>query len=161
MRIFFILLFITFLHAECGLDEQKISNDYFTKANQAKSKTEQLTLLQNSLNGCFSYEVAFYLFNLKAEQEPEIEQKIAFYDQALEYLSNIETRKREVLREQNRINTLLAKLYAPTSKGVSDIYQKKVRQEVEGKSKSSLPNYLVYLFVFLLLAWGILGIFRK
>ena len=161
MKILLMVLFTLFLQAECTFEEREVSNDYFAQANQEPLVVRQIELLRASLKSCFSYEVAFYLFKLQAEETTEVQQKIEFYDKALENLSRIENAKEQVIMEQNRINLMLSKLYVPIDKELSDIYAKKIRQELNQEEKSSFKYYGVYLVGILLILWGVLGLFSR
>ena len=160
MKMLIMIFFTIFLNANCTIDEQEASTLYFSQANQELSVKRQIALLKRSLQSCFAYEVEFYLFKLQAQEAEVVKKKIELYDKALESLSRIENKEEQVLVEQNKINKLLAKLYATRDIGISEIYTNKIRKEESHIKKSFFRQYGVYLIGVLLMGWVLLALYK-
>lgn len=159
MKFLIILLLSTVLNASCTQQETEASNTFFLQASQAKTLDLQIPLLQKSLKACFSYEVEASLLMLQAQQSSDAN-KIKLYNKALESLSNIQNNDMLVLKEQNRINQLLAKLYASTDKELSDIYKQKTIDPTTAQTPKNL-DYWFYILISILAIWVILEFFKR
>lgn len=163
MKILIILYLTVFLQANCSQENTEKSNRLFYEANQEHLMTKQLELLKASLESCFSYEVAYSVYNLEAKMSSDIEQKIKLYNQALETLSLIENRDKLVLAEQNRLNLLIAKLYKPIDKKMSTLYKSKVEAISPPKQPRdfSYIKYILYLLFLLFILWSLQPLLKK
>ena len=162
MKIIIILCLTILLQANCIKENEEKSNELFYKANQEEVKTKQLALLKSSLEECFSYEVAYSVYNLEGEMSLDIEEKIKLYNQALESLSLIRQNDKMVLAEQNRLNLLIAKLYEPIDKKMSTIYKSKVEAiSIPKKDSSSHLKYILFSLFLLFILWSLQPLFKK
>ena len=160
MKTVLILFLSIWLHASCTPEAIERSNDYFAQANQEREVAQQIRLLEQSLQSCFAYEVAFYLLKLQAQEEPSVEKKSMLYNQALETLSHIKHRDAQVIEEQNQINRILSHLYRPIDPKTADIYQKKVRPTAPPTTEGFLQTYGIYLLGLVVLMWILLPLIR-
>ena len=154
MKIIYFMLISIFLNANCNKTEAKEANELFYEATQTEVIREQLSLLEESLKLCFTYEAELTLLNLQAEQEPNKKKKLKLYDQALESLSHINNNDALVLSEQARINKLIAKIYEKNSPLLSNIYRKKAEAQKEVESEDSTNYFWWIVSIVLLLLWA-------
>ena len=158
--LFFLLLWST-LWATCTQEQIAQSERLYTKANQAQTALEQIELLQVSLERCYAPEIEASLLILQAQQAKTIEEKIAYYKQALIPISMFSD-KHLLIQEQNKLNKILYKLYTPIDKEIADVYRKKVIViDNKQKEKSKHFEYGIYLLFSLLFLWAFWEIFRK
>jgi hypothetical protein len=145
------------LHANCTQAQIEKAQILYLQTEQTQNLKEQIDLLFQALKACYSAEIEANYLILKAEESDDVSNKIGYYKEALVSISRFQDRAL-ILVHQDRINGILAELYEPIDKDISKIYWSKVRQKGDGISNF---EYIVYLFGFLLLIWGILGVFRK
>ena len=150
------LLFWVSLQANCTQEQKTQAQTLYAKTEQSQSKKEQIALLYQALNSCYSAEIEANYLILKAEESREVNQKIGYYKKALLSLSLFQD-KELLLKHQDTLNSILAKLYEPIDKEVAKLYLSKVR----GGGDNEVFRYGLYFVVFLLLFWVVFTLFKK
>ena len=159
MKLILSLLFaLVYLQANCTPQQIEQAQSLYNQTEQTQNPKEQIELLSNALNSCYSAEIEANYLILKAQEERDTQQKISYYKQALISISKFQEREL-ILGYQDKLNMILANLYEPIDSEIAKMYKSKVRSKTEEKSKRF--EYGVYLFFFLLLLWGFWGVFRK
>jgi len=159
MKILIILCLTIFLQANCTQKNIQKSDKLFYKATQTKSSVEQIELLEDALEACFSYELEVSLLGLKVEQSSSKEEKLKLYDQILESLSQIENNDALVKAQQKKVNRAIALLYKKENPELSMVYEQKADAQERDKAKSLKDYTLWMLFVFLLFVYAFSSFF--
>lgn len=157
MKIFYTILLSLSLHAECNEQQSQKANALFYQATQVQKLERQKTLLQDSLNHCFTHEVKVSLLTLQAETTPNVNDKIKLYNEVLEHLPLIKNQDALVTAEQSRINQLLAKLYK--NEELKAIYANKII-EPHNNQEQKTP-YWAFILATLLILWVLHGFLKK
>ena len=157
MRIILILsTLLVSLWGNCTQEQKIQAQTLYAETEQSQSKKEQIALLYQALNSCYSAEIEANYLILKAEESSEVNQKIGYYKKALLSLSLFQD-KELLLKHQDTLNSILAKLYEPIDKEVAKLYRSKVRGGVDNE----VFRYGLYFVVFLLLFWVVFTLFKK
>ena len=115
-------------------------------------------LFEKALKACYSAEIEANILIIKAENEADIEKKIAYYKDALISISKFSD-KEVLIAEQNKLQKILSELYKPINQEVSDAYRDKVRTVYKEKEEK---NYLPWIIsIALLLLWASWDLLRK
>jgi len=115
-------------------------------------------LFEKALESCYSAEIEANILIIKAEDEVDIQKKIAYYKDALISVSKFSDEEVLVV-EQNKLQKVLSKLYKPIDQEVSDAYKDKVRTVYKEKQEQ---NYLPWIVsIVLLLLWASWDLLRK
>ena len=146
------------LHANCTQAQIKKAQTLYAQTEQTQNPKEQIALLFNALNTCYSAEIEANYLILKAEESDEVLKKIGYYKEALVSISMFKDRAL-ILVHQDRLNGLLAKLYEPIDEDIAKVYWSKVRDKK--REKNNLFGYGFALFFVFLMGWGIWGFFRN
>ena len=157
--LFFLLFFWVSLQANCTQEQKIQAQTLYAKTEQSQSKKEQIELLYQALNSCYSAEIEANYLILKAEESSEVNQKIGYYKKALLSLSLFQD-KELLLKHQDTLNLILSRLYEPIDKEVAKLYRSKVRGGGDNED-SEVFLYGVYSFISLFLFWSIFYLVKK
>ena len=157
-----IILFFIFLYsqllANCSLEDIKLSDRLYAKANQEPNPQKEIKLLQDSLKSCYAPEIEASLLILQAQESILKTEKIEFYKKSLVPISNFQNTQ-IALNYQCQVNKTLSTLHKDIDNEVSIIYLKKAKAICFQKKRR---NYLwVTIFFTILLGLGIFSLFKK
>ena len=159
MRIILILwILLSSLWANCTNKQITQAQTLYTQATETQSKKEQINFLYSALGFCYSAEIEANFLILKAEDEVKMMEKINYYKKALLSISKFQD-KNLLLQNQDELNLILSKLYAPIDIEISKEYKNKVRRYVN--KENLLFKYLFLLMIFLVVFWGIINLLNK
>jgi len=114
---------------------------------------------EEALAVCYSAEIEANMLIVKAQNQIEIEKKIAYYKEALVAISKFSD-KELLLMEQNKLNQILAELYEPIDEETSRIYYLKVSSRLPPAPSKKKHEWfyvlalLLFLYLFFILFGG-------
>lgn len=114
---------------------------------------------EEALKECYSAEIEANMLIVQAQNQIEVEQKIAYYKEALIAISKFFD-KELLLVEQNKLNQILAELYEPVDEELSRVYYLKVSNRLAPTSSEKKHEWF-YVVVIVLFVYIFSGFFKK
>jgi len=112
---------------------------------------------EEALDVCYSAEIEANMLIVKAQNQIEIEKKIAYYKEALLSISKFSDKELLII-EQNKLNQILAELYETIDEEISKIYYLKVSNRLPSATSEKKHEWF-YILVFVLFLYIFLTLF--